>query len=136
MATINANTATPLSTLTDLESGWAAIDLGSLNSFYLIGIKYEKLAGTIDSKDVKLLTFEVGVEYTKNDYLSIGHITLNFDEYTSKDNVINKATAMTRCLNYPSVFYIRPSCAITYDNVKHTKGTIDIGINLNAVKLK
>lgn len=127
-----------ISSVVELGSAWAKIDLGDLNSFYLIGIKEEKEDSTqIDPKSIKLLSFEVGVESgISNTYLTIGHITLNFDDFTSKDEIINKATAMTRCLNYPSVFYIRPSDAITYDNVKHTKGIVNIDINLNAVKLK
>ena len=127
-----------ISSVIELGSAWAKIDLGDLNSFYLIGIKEEKEnSNDIDPKTVKILNFEVGVESgLENTYLTIGHITLNFDEFTSKDNVINKATAMTRCLNYPSIFYIRHSDAITYDNVKHVKGIVNIDINLNAVKLK
>ena len=129
---------TNISSVIELGSKWSKVDLGDLNSFYLIGIKEEKENSTdIDPKAIKILNFEVGIESgIKDTYLTIGHITLNFDEFTSKDSAINKVTAMTRCLNYPSIFYIKPSDAITYDNVKYAKGNINIDINLNAVKLK
>ena len=131
-----------ISTVIELGSDWALVDLEGLNSFYLIGVKEEKGAtDTIDPKDVKILNFEVGVESGIKDadekpvYLSIGHLTLNFDEFTSKNESINKVTAMTRYLNYPSTFYIRPSDVVTYDNIRYVEGTVDIDVNINALKL-
>ena len=127
---------TNISTVIELRSDWAKVDLGSLNSFYLIGIKESKgVTDTIDPKDVKRLGFEVGIESgISNKYLTIGYITLNFDEITSSDDELNKSTAMTRCLNYPSVFYIRP-IEIYTDKDRFISGTTNIDININSVKL-
>lgn len=127
-----------ISTVVELNSPWAKIDLGDLNSFYVIGIKEEKgSSDTIDSKDVKILNFEIGIESGIQDtYLTTGYITLNFEEFTSTDSNINKLTAMTRCLNYPSIFYIRPTDIITYNGEKITKGITSVNVNINSIKLK
>lgn len=129
---------TSISTLIELGSAkWSKIDLNNLNSFYIIGIKETKGAtDTIDPKSIKIVNFEVGIESgIQNTYLTIGHLTLNFSEITSKDSAVNSITAMSRYLNYPSTFYIRPTDVVTYDGEVISKGTSKIGININAVKL-
>ena len=107
-----------LSTIVKLDSKptWTKVDLGDLNSFYLIGVKEAKgTTDTTDPKDVKRISFEAGVESGisgaegEESYLNIGYLTLNFEEFTSSDPLLNKVTAMTRYLNFPSVFYIRPT---------------------------
>lgn len=126
-----------ISSIIELGSSWANVNLEDLNSFYFIGIKEAKTPeSTIDPKDVKILNFEAGIESgLENTYLTIGYITLNFDSITSKEALINNVTAMSRYLNYPSSFYIRPTDIITYDNNVLTKGTTNISININSVKL-
>lgn len=132
-----------LSTIVKLDSKptWTKVDLGDLNSFYLIGVKEAKgTTDTIDPKDVKRISFEAGVESGisgaegEESYLNIGYLTLNFEEFTSSDPLLNKVTAMTRYLNFPSVFYIRPTEIFT-DTQKFTVGLTTIGININVVKL-
>ena len=127
-----------ISGIIELDSPWAKVDLGDLNSFYLIGVKEAKGADdTIDPKDIKLLNFEVGIESgISNTYLTIGYLTLNFDEFTSNDPTVNSVTAMTRYLNYPSIFYIKPKDVVTYTNDKIVKGKASLSININTVKLK
>ena len=127
-----------ISTLIELGSDWAKVDLGDLNSFYIIGIKESKGdTDTIDPKDVKSLSFEVGIESgIENKYLTIGYLNLNFDDFTSNDKDLNASTAMSRYLNYPSVFYIKPTQIFTANGEKFTAGITNIDININAVKLK
>lgn len=128
---------TTIGSIINLGSDWAKVDLGDLNSFYLIGIKESKgETDTIDPKDVKRLSFEVGIESgITNKYLTIGYLTLNFDEITSSDAELNKITAMARYIGYPSTFYIRPT-EICTDKERFTEGICTLSININSVKLK
>lgn len=128
---------TNISSVITLGSDWSSVSLGDYNSFYLIGIKESKGADdTIDPKDVKRLSFEVGIESgITNKYLTIGYLTLNFDEITSSDAELNKVTAMARYIGYPSTFYIRPTEIYT-DKERFTEGTCTLSVNINTVKLK
>lgn len=127
----------------ELGSNWVSVSLGDLNSFYLIGIKNpaKGATDTIDPKDVKSLSFEVGIDSGatingSNAYLTLNYITLDFNAFTSSDKILNESTALVRCLNYPSTFYIRPTEIFTKDGKKHTTGISSITVNVNAVKLQ
>lgn len=121
----------------DLNSTWAKVSLGDLNSFYMIAIKEAKgLQDTVDPADVKAVVLEMGIESGITDkMLSIGRIVLNFDEITSSDVEVNKITAMVKRLHEPSEFYIRPIEIITNKETLKKEAKTSIDININTVKL-
>ena len=132
MALLNVNT----SGLIELKNSWSKVDLGGLHSFYLIGIKDSNISeGAIDAKDVTQLGFEIGIESGITDvYLPIGYLNLNFKEFTSNDSSVNEKTALSRYLNYPDVFYIKP-VEICTDKEIFTSGSTNIFVKINTVKL-
>lgn len=128
---------TALSNTVVLGSDWHSVSLSSKHSFYLAGIKENKGAtDTINPKDVKRISFELGVDMGLSQPLSIGFITLNFDDFTSSDAELNAITAMVKVIGQPSEFKLRPTQIYTADNTCHTTGVTSISINLLPVSFK
>lgn len=126
-----------LSTTIVLGSDWHKVSLGSEHSFYLAAVKEQKGSNdTIDPQKVKRISFELGVDMGVTKPLSIGFLTLNFDDVTSSDIEVNKITAMIKGVGYPTDFQIRPTQIYTDDNVCHKEGTTSIGVNLLPVSFK
>ena len=118
-----------------LGSDWHDISLGSDNSFYMIAIKEDKgVKDTVDPEDVTKVIFELGIDGGLTTPLSIGYITLNFTEHTSSDAEIDKKTALTRVLNQPSAFKIRPSQVWTEKGLADKNTVTSISVNINTVK--
>lgn len=110
--------------------------MGSCNDCYIIAVKED--AGkkdTINPETIKIITFEIGIDSgVKNKPITISRFSLNFNEITSSDEMLNKITAFTRLLNIPNNFYLRP---ISIDDGVKTihKGEVAIAININPVNL-
>jgi hypothetical protein len=120
-----------------LGSNWHNISLGSEHSFYLVGVKESKgSTDTIDPINVKRISFELGIDAGVSQPLTIGNLTLNFDEHTSNDKELNVSTAMVRAIGYPTDFKIKPTQIYTDDNKCHVEGITTIGINIIPVSLK
>ena len=119
-----------------LDGTWGNVSLSSSNSFYLAGIKESKgTTDTVDPKDVKRVSFEVGIDVEAEAPLTIGMITLNFDEVTSRDAELNAKTALVRCTGYPKDIKIRPIQIYT-DKECFTKDCqTKISVNLKEVQL-
>ena len=119
-----------------LNNNWVAVDMGSFNDCYIIAVKED--AGkkdTINPETIKIITFEIGIDSgIKNKPITISRFSLNFNEITSSDEMLNKVTAFTRLLNIPNSFYLRP---ISIDDGIKTisKGEVAIAININPVNL-
>lgn len=130
-------TVTALSSTVVLGSDWHSVSLSSKHSFYLAAIKETKgTADTIDPEKVKRISFELGVDVGASEPLSIGFLTLNFDDFTSANHELNKITAMIKVIGYPTEFKIRPSQIYTDDNTCHKEGTTSISVNLLPVSFK
>ena len=110
--------------------------MGSFNDCYIIAVKED--AGKkdiINPETIKIITFEIGIDSgIKNKPITISRFSLNFNEITSSDEMLNKITAFTRLLNIPNSFYLRP---ISIDDGIKTinKGEVAIAININPVNL-
>ena len=122
---------TALSSTVVLGSDWHKVSLGSMHSFYLVGIKETKgTTDTIDPVKVTRISFELGMNVGATKPLTIGNITLNFNEHTSSDKDVDAVTAMVKAMGYPSEFMMKPVQIYTDDNICHTQGSTTIGVNL------
>ena len=121
----------------DLNKNWTEIKLKKYNDFYLIGLKKEKVAkkDTLDKDCAKKIRFEVAIDSgKKNKYLTIGYITLDFNRTSSSDDGLNLTSALTKVVNQPSRFFIRP-IDITGESEVVTCGRCSIEVYLAELKL-
>lgn len=120
-----------------LDKKWTPIELGTnIHTGYLIAIKEEAgVDDTIDVNKVVSILFEIAIESgIEGKYITIQRPNLNFNDFTSSDDAINKSTAFTRVLNLPTKFYIRPLAVNTVDK-QLVEGEVSIDININPVNL-
>lgn len=124
-----------------LDGKWTEVTNENDSIIYFIALKNAaakaiiKLAKTdeaIDPSLVSRLTLEVGVESgVDGKYLTVDGIQLNFDEYTSSEEDLNKMSAVATRRGYFSKFYIRPTKIETKDGKTYTKGKSALSLNIN-----
>ena len=122
-----------------LDKSWTKVNLRKYNDFYLIGIKKDKSnkkKDTLDKDCVKKIRFEVAIASgKKNKYLTVNYLTLNFNDMTSSDAALNNITALTKVMNFPSTFYIRP-VDMTGETSTVNEGRCAIEVYVNEMRLK
>ena len=122
----------------DLNGKWTKVSLQKYNDFYLTAIKADKEAktDTLAKECVQKIRFEVAIESGKKGKpFTINYVTLNFNDISSSDVEVNKVTALTKVMNYPQTFYIRP-IDMTGERSTVTEGKTSIAVYLNEAKLK
>jgi hypothetical protein len=121
-----------------LNKGWKKVNLRKYNDFYLTAVKKDEMGkeDTLNKDCVKRIRFEVAMSSgKKGKYLTFNYITLNFNDITSSDSEVNKITAATKALNYPSTFYIR-AIDMTGEFSTVTEGNAAIEVYVNELRLK
>ena len=122
-----------------LDGSWTKVDLKKYNDFYLIGVKKDKVnkkKDTLNKDCVKKIRFEVAIASgKKNKYLTVNYLTLNFNDMTSSDAELNTITALTKVMNFPSSFYIRP-VDMTGETSTVNEGRCAIEVYVNEMRLK
>lgn len=115
---------------------WEKVNLKDLNTFYLIGIRGKKAKkDIIDPDAVKKIKFEIAVETgNKNKFITVAYTTINFEDISSSDVEINKATGYVRQVNMPSKFLIRAT-EIIEGSTSHKEGKVAIKVNINSQHL-
>ena len=115
---------------------WLKTDIGNSNYCYLIAVKGQKKEkDTIDPKDVRRITFELGIDSgIKNEPLTIQRVNLNYNDVISTNSPLNGIAQGVRLQNVPNEFYIK---AVSVDDglKEITSGTVSIELNLNSIKL-
>ena len=123
----------------NLDKSWTRVDLKKYNDFYLIGVKKDainKKRDTLNKDCVRKIRFEVAIASgKKNKYLTVNYLTLNFNEMTSSDPALNNVTALTKVMNFPSSFYIRP-IDMTGETSTVTEGRCSIEVYVNEMRLR
>ena len=122
-----------------LDGSWTRVNLKKYNDFYLIGVKKDKVnkkKDTLNKDCVKKIRFEVAIASgKKNKYLTVNYLTLNFNDMTSSDAELNTITALTKVMNFPSSFYIRP-VDMTGETSTVNEGRCAIEVYVNEMRLK
>ena len=122
-----------------LDGSWTRVNLKKYNDFYLIGVKKDKVnkkKDTLNKDCVKKIRFEVAIASgKKNKYLTVNYLTLNFNDMTSSDAALNNITALTKVMNFPSTFYIRP-VDMTGETSTVNEGRCAIEVYVNEMRLK
>lgn len=115
---------------------WEKVTTKDLNTFYLIGIRGKKAKkDIIDPDAVKKIKFEIAVETgVKNKFITVAYTTINFEDISSSDVEINKATGYVRQVNMPSKFLIR-AIEVIEGTTSHKEGKVAIKININSQHL-
>jgi hypothetical protein len=122
----------------NLNGKWTKVNLFKYNDFYLSAIKAEKVGkkDTLDMNCVQRIRFEVAVESGKKGCpFTIGYLTLNFNEISSSNVELNKITALTKVMGYPSTFYIRP-IDMTGERSVVTEGVTSVAVYVSELRLK
>lgn len=123
----------------NLDKSWTRVDLKKYNDFYLIGVKkdeVDKKRDTLNKDCVRKIRFEVAIASgKKNKYLTVNYLTLNFNEMTSSDPALNNVTALTKVMNFPSSFYIRPIDMTGETSTVH-EGRCSIEVYVNEMRLR
>ena len=124
----------------DLSDGWKSTDLDGESGGYLIAVKNNKSnQDTIDPKDVKRITIELGIACGVTDTNSqpvpmpIQRIVLNFNDIISPASPLNGKVAFSKLFGVPDDLYIR---VVSLDDGlrEYVDGTTSIEINTNPVK--
>ena len=66
---------------------------------------------------------------------TIGYLNLNFNEISSSNVELNKITALTKVMGYPSTFYIRP-IDMTGERSVVTEGVASVAVYVSELRLK
>ena len=122
----------------DLNGKWTKVSLSKYNDFYLTAVKADKASkkDTLDKTCVQKIRFEVAIESgVKGKPFTVNYLTLNFNDISSSDVDLNRLTALTKVMNYPSTFYIRP-IDMTGERSVVTEGRTSVSIYLNELRLK
>ena len=122
-----------------LDGSWVKVNLKKYSDFYLIAVKknsVNKKKDTLNKDCVKKIRFEAAVESgKKNKYLTIGYLTLNFNDLSSSDAELNNISALTKAMGYPSTFFIRP-VDMTGEISVVSEGRCSIEVYINEARLK
>ena len=121
-----------------LDKSWTKVNLKKYNDFYLIALKKDKTnkKDTLNKDCVKKIRFEVAIDSgKKNKYLTINYLTLNFNDLSSSDAELNNVSALTKVMNFPSTFYIRP-IDMTGETSTVSEGRCSIEVYVNEMRLK
>ena len=132
-----------LLTEVSLDGKWTQVTGDNTGTTFFIGAKdataktISKLAKAedfINPEDVTRIYLEVGVESgIDGKYLTVDHICLNFDEFSSDDEEVNKLTTFTTRQRFYKSFYIKPVKLVMKDGKSYTAGKCAVSVNINVI---